>query len=209
MPKQAAAALEIASAIAKTAATIAATSQKIKEAKADYRSEIARMEEMKAAREATAEAEIGRGKEIGIEALTELAAGTTYETRKATFEAEQTASSAEAKLGASGLRASGSALAARQQDVDIAYATADRTAEAGAAQMKVGGLQVASQLKGAREQKTLLGLEYGQSIEEQRRKLTELEDIDWKLIRWAGLGALGAVTSSFYKHAEAGTFKKA
>lgn len=177
----------------------AAVEMKIREAEKDYASEISRLETQKAAREAVAESEIGRGKEIGIGVLTERGAQAAFESQKAMREVEQTASAAEARIGASGVRVSGSALAAAQQDVDIAYAGAARVAEAGAAQMTIGGLQLKGQLKGAREQKSLLTMEYGQTITEQKRKLTELEKNATAMINLTLLGGLAGVYSSFYK----------
>ena len=179
-------------------AQAASVSMKIQEAEKDYAEEIARLETQKTARETIATSEIGRAKETGIAALSERGAQAAYETAGAMRKAEQTASSAEARIGAGGVRASGTALAAAQQETDIAYAGAQRIAEAGAAQMKIGGLQLKNQLVGGREQKSLLTMEYGQRITEQKRKLTELEENATEMINWTLLGGLAGVYGSFY-----------
>ena len=178
------------------------TGMRIEEARRDYAHNIANMKEAKAARLAAAEGEIVRGKETGIAALSERGAQAAYETNVAMRKAEQTASSAEARIGASGVRASGTALAAAQQETDIAYAGAQRIAEAGTAQMKIGGLQLKNQLVGGREQKSLLTMEYQQRITEAQRKKTELEENTVAMLFQVGLGGLAGLSSSFYKLGE-------
>ncbi len=178
------------------------TEQKINEAITDYTKEIERLQETKSARENAMENEIGRVREAGITALTERGAQAGYETRKAMMGAAQAASSAEARLGASGVRATGTALAGRQQDVDIAYAGAQRVAEAGAAQMKLGGLQLGSQLQGAQEKKSLLTMEYRQNITEQQRKLAELQANKGQYLGWVVQGGLAGIYSNFYQGAK-------
>jgi len=179
-------------------ATMKGMELKIEEAKTDYTKEIERLQEQLTARETVAASEIGRTRELGIAALTERGAQAAFESQKAMREVEQTASAAESRIGASGVRASGSALAAAQQDVDIAYAGAQRTAEAGEAAMKIGGLQLSGQLKGQAEQKTLLTLGYNQQITEQQRKLTELQGNAQQYLENIRLGGMAELTSSFY-----------
>ena len=172
---------------------------KIQEAKADYAAEIQRLTQAERARERVMESEIGRARELGITALTERGAQAEYETKMAAMKAEQAVSAGESRIGAGGIRASGTAVAAAQQQADIAYAGAQRTAEAGAAQMKIGGLQLKGQLLGGKEQESLLTLEYSQRITEQQRKKRELEANANAMINWALLGGLAGVTSSFYQ----------
>ena len=188
-------------------ATMQATERKIFEGEEDYRQEIARLREQQTTRETALESEIGRAKEIGVAALTERGAQAGYETRMATMKAEQTASAGESRIAAGGIRASGTALAAKQQETDIAYAGAQRIAEAGAAEMKIGGLQLGNQLTGAREQKSLLTMGYRQGITEQQRKLTELEKNAPDYMKWTLLGGMAGISSNFYQSMKDTAFK--
>jgi hypothetical protein len=147
----------------------------INEAANDYAAEISRMKQMRNARLTEMNAGQERAKEIGIAGLTEKAAAGKYETQQAMMKAEMTGSTAQARIGASGVKATGSALMGAQQATDIAYAAADRTAEAAAAGVRIGGLELGNQLQTAEGQESLLTLEYRQDIEQQQRKLTELK----------------------------------
>jgi len=167
--------VETALAVASGIANVAATGMQINEAANDYAAEISRMKQMRNARLTEMNAGQERAKEIGIAGLTEKAAAGKYETQQAMMKAEMTGSTAQARIGASGVKATGSALMGAQQATDIAYAAADRTAEAAAAGVRIGGLELGNQLQTAEGQESLLTLEYRQDIEQQQRKLTELK----------------------------------
>lgn len=95
---------------------------------------------------------IGALKEEGVLSLKEQGAQAAFEGRMATTQAEMIASSEEARLGTSGVRAKGSPLLAAQQNVDLAFAAADRTIERGRAGMAVGGVRLKTGLTGISEQ---------------------------------------------------------
>ena len=191
--------MNIAFSIAEMVARGEAARMKISEATRDYAAEIKRLQEGQRAREQVMESEIGRARELGVTALTERGAQAEYETKMAAMKAEQAVSAGESRIGAGGIRASGTVLAAAQQQADIAYAGAQRTAEAGAAQMKIGGLQLKGQLLGGEEQKSLLTLQYSQALAEQKRKKAELESNASAMIAMAYAGGLAGVGSSFYQ----------
>jgi hypothetical protein len=176
-----------------------ATGMKIEEAKSDYQAQIDMLQTQKTAKISAMDEAAGRNKELGIAGINEKSASANYDTQMATMKAELTSSSAEAKLGASGVRAGGSALMAAQQQTDIAYAAADRTAEAGAAGVKIGGLQLGDTLKTAASQKSLLTLEYGQSITEAQRKKDYLNANEGAMMALGAVGGLAGLPSSFYQ----------
>lgn len=208
MATQVAAAANLAFQVAAMAATGIGTAMKIEEGKEDYRSEIARMEEAKAARERVMENEIARAKDTGVAALTEEGRAGTFETRMALMGVEQVASSAEARMGAGNIRAAGTAAAAAQQQVDIAYAGAQRQAEAAASRMTVGGMQLRNQLQSGREQKSLLTMEYEQNLAEQRRKLKDLTEHKAAMVAIAVAGGMAGLSSTFYQQVQSGVWKK-
>ncbi|KKL79100.1 hypothetical protein LCGC14_2018270, partial [marine sediment metagenome] len=104
----------------------------------DYNQAITDIQARSAATTAEATRRIGTTKEEGVLSLKEQGAQAAFEGRMAMTQAEMVASSEEAKLGASGVRAKGSPLAAAQQNVDLAFAAADRTIERGSAGMAMG-----------------------------------------------------------------------
>jgi hypothetical protein len=199
--QEVAAGVEIAASVAAMIAQGESTRMKIEEGIADYEEEVKRLEETKLARETQMMGKEQRAKQIGIAGLTEQAAAGKYETETAMMKAEMTSSSAQARIGASGVKATGSALMGAQQATDIAYAAADRTAEAAAAGIRIGGLELGNQLQTATGERSLLTMEYRQTIEEQRRKKTELETNKNAMVAWAYLGGLAGVSSSFYNAA--------
>jgi len=174
---------------------------KIEEAITDYAQEISDLKEMRNARLAEMTASGERAKEAGIAGLQEKVAGANFDTRMATMKAEMTASGSEAKMAASGVRAGGSALMGAQQNVDIAYAAADRVAEAGTAGVRIGGLQLADTLQSSKAAKSLLTLEYGQTLAEQKKKKENLQKSKGFMIAATALGAGAGVASSFYEKA--------
>jgi hypothetical protein len=161
-------------AVASGLANMAATAMQINEAERDYNSEISRMKEMRNARLTQMSAAEARGKEIGIAGLEEQAKAGKYETQTAMMKAEMASSTAQARMGASGVKATGSALMGAQQTTDIAYAAADRTAEAAKAGIQILGLELGNKLQTASGEQSLLTLEYRQNIDEQTRKRNEL-----------------------------------
>ena len=190
--------VETALAVASGIANVAATAMQVQEGIHDYEAEIARMQEMRNARLTEMSAAAGRAKEIGIEGLTEKASAGKYETETATMKAEMASSTARARIGASGVKATGSALMGAQQTADIAYAAADRTAEAAAAGVRIGGLELGNQLQTAAGDRSLLTLEYRQNIEQQIRKKKELEANQWGMYAIAAAGGAMGAASTYY-----------
>lgn len=185
-------------AVASGIANVSATAMQVKEGLNDYDAEIARMKEMRNARLKQMNASEARAKEIGIEGLNEQAKAGEYETRNAMMKAEMTSSAAQAKLGASGVKSSGSALMGAQQATDIAYAAADRTAEAAASGVRIGGLELGNRLQSAAGEQSLLTLEYRQDIEQQQRKRKELQQNQWGMYAIAAAGGALNAAGTFY-----------
>jgi hypothetical protein len=193
-----AATVQIAASVAKAIADVAAMKMKIEEGVADYNEDIARRTKSMNARVELMTGEMKREKAIGVASLEEKAAGANFESRMADMKAAQTASSSEAAIGASGVRASGSALLGAQQTTDIAYAAADRTAEAGAAGVRLGGMELGNRLESAQGQKSLLTMESTMDIRQQQRKRDELLKNKSAMLWMAGIGGAAGVASSFY-----------
>ena len=112
-----------------------ATEAQIGESIADYQEAITNTEAQLAEVESERTRQIGTIKGVGVLELKEQGAQSAYESRLAMTQAAMTASAVENKLGASGVRQTGSPLLAAQQQVDLAYAQAERTVEAGRAAM--------------------------------------------------------------------------
>ncbi len=203
MASEVAAVVSVATTAASMVASGAATAMKIEEGIADYAAEINRQEEMRDARLSQMSASAGRTKEIGIESIGEGAEQAKYESETAMMKATMASSTETAKIGASGVKARGSALMAAQQTTDIAYAAADRTAEAGAAGIRIAGLQLGNQLQSAAGERSLLTLEYKQGLAEQQRKKDELEKNKWAMIAISLAGGAGALGTSFYNASKA------
>lgn len=121
--------------------------------------------------------QIAKVKGEGVLSLQEQGAQTAYEARIAQTQAELTASAVENKLGASGVRQTGSPLLAAQQQVDLAYAQAERTTEAGAAALTLGGVRLAGSLSDISAMATLTTAEYNRRLASYRRKLGELQGV--------------------------------
>jgi hypothetical protein len=185
-------------AVAAGIANMAATNMQINEGISDYSAEIGRMKEMRNARLTQMTGAEARAKEIGIAGLEEQAKAGEYETRTAMMKAEMTSSSAQARMGASGVKATGSALMGAQQATDIAYAAADRTAEAAASGINIGGLQLGNQLQTAEGQKSLLTLEYRQDIEQQERKKKDLQKNRAGMLAISAAGGALNAASTYY-----------
>jgi len=141
------------------------------------------MEEMKAqAAEAGVESErrLGTMKEEGVLSLKEQGAQVAYEGRMAMTGAEMAASSEEAGLGAAGVRAKGSPLAAAQQNVDLAFAAADRTIERGSAGVTLGGVKLKTGLADIGAATSLLTERYKRQYGEYWRKMKALGGIRYQ-----------------------------
>ncbi len=162
--------LEAASSIAARQAAGQAREETI----SDYYAAIEQVQERSAETSAEASRRIGTTKEKGIMSLKEQGAQAAFEGKMAMTQAEMVASSEEAKLGASGVRAKGSPLLAAQQNVDIAFAAADRTIEKGSAGIALGGVRLKTGLADIGAQETMLTSEYARQEKEMRRKLLEL-----------------------------------
>ncbi len=163
-----------------------AAGQEKQEAIGDYYAAIEQVQERSAETSAEATRRIGTTKEEGILSLKEQGAQAAFEGKMAMTQAEMIASSEEAKLGASGVRAKGSPLLAAQQNVDLAFAAADRTIEKGSAGVALGGLKFGTAMADISAQETLLTSEYSRQEKELKRKLKELgieqweDKLDWR-----------------------------
>ncbi len=151
-----------------------ASAMQITETIYDYFAGITQIEERKAEVSAEAARIIGTTKEEGILSLKEQGAQAAFEGKMAMTQAEMVASSEEAKLGASGVRAKGSPLLAAQQNVDRAAAAADRTIQKGSAGMALGGLKFGTAMADIGAQESMLTAEYNRRQKEMWRKLKEL-----------------------------------
>ncbi len=165
---------------ASTAAEAAEASEEaagmsIEESIAAYHSSIAGIKAKSADISAEATRMIGAKKGEGILSLKEQGAQAAYEGKMAMTQAEMVASSEEAKLGASGVRAKGSPLLAAQQNVDRAAAAADRTIQKGSAGIALGGVRLKTGLADIGAQETMLTREYTRKQKEMERRLKELQ----------------------------------
>ena len=121
-----------------------------------------------------AERRIGTLKEEGVLSLKEQGAQAAFDARTAMTQAEMVASSEEAKLGASGVRAKGSPLLAAQQNVDLAFAAADRTIEAGKSAITIGGVKLKTGMSDIGAASSLLTEQYERQQKEYIRKIRQL-----------------------------------
>lgn len=192
------AAVQATLAVASGVASAYAVMMEAHEAYEDYSHEITRMIEMRNERLKQMTASEARAKEIGIAGLTEQAKAGKYETETAMMKAEMASSTAQAKIGASGVKATGSALMGAQQATDIAYAAADRTAEAAASGIRIGGLELGNKLQTAAGEQSLLTLEYRQNITEQQRKMKELRENAGAMAAIAMAGGMLNAAGSLY-----------
>ena len=151
-----------------------ATEAQIGESIADYQEAITNTEAQLAEIESERTRQLGTIKGAGVLELKEQGAQSAYESRIAMTQAEMTASAVENKLGASGVRQTGSPLLAAQQQVDLAYAQADRTVESGRAAMTLGGAKLAGAMGDISAAATLATAEYQRRLATYRRKLTAI-----------------------------------
>jgi hypothetical protein len=179
-------------------ATGVTTGMKIEEGISDYTNAIAQEQARIAETEAERDRRIATTKGEGVLALKEQGAQSAYESRLAYTQAELTASAVENKLGASGVRQTGSPLLAAQQQVDIAYAQADRTMESGQAAMTLGGMKLGGQMADITAASTLATNEYNRRQTEMRRKKTYLEENKAAMVGWAAVGGAPGLAASFY-----------
>lgn len=154
-----------------------ATEEQIKESVEDYNEAITNTEAQLAEVESERTRQLGTIKGAGVLALKEQGAQSAYESRIAMTQAEMTASAVENKLGASGVRQTGSPLLAAQQQVDLAYATAERTVQAGGAAMTLGGAKLGGAMGDISAAATLATAEYKRRLATYKRKLTSLGGI--------------------------------
>ncbi len=196
------AAATLAFTIAAAVAQGQATEMKVDEGIEDYSRAIADVKARSGEVSAEAQRRIGTTKEEGILSLKEQGAQAAYEGKMAMTQAEMVASSEEAKLGASGVRAKGSPLLAAQQNVDLAFAAADRTIEKGSADIALGGVRLKTGLADIGAQETMLTSEYARTQAEQERKKKELQANRSDIIKWAKVGGLAGVASEFFNVAK-------
>ncbi len=184
--------------VAAVAATAVGTGMKIDEGIGDYSQAIEDVKARSGEISAEASRRIGTTKEEGILSLKEQGAQTAFEGRMAMTQAEMVASSEEAKLGASGVRAKGSPLLAAQQNVDLAFAAADRTIEKGSAGVAIGGLRLKTGLADIGAEESMLTAQYSRRQTELERKKKELKENRGKMIAISALGGAAGFASSFY-----------
>jgi hypothetical protein len=153
------------------------TSQRIAEARDDYKAAMKDIDAQVADAEAEATRQIANTKAEGIATLKEQGAQSEYETKIATIQAEQTAQSAEAAIATSGVKQKGSPLLVAQQQADLAFAEAQRVGESGQAAMKIGGLKLGTSLQNIEAEKTLLTKELQRQRAELYRKKEALKDL--------------------------------
>ena len=174
------------------------TGLKIEEGIGDYAQAIADVKARSAEITGEAQRRIGATRKEGILSLKEQGAQAAFEGRMAMTQAEMVASSEEAKLGASGVRAKGSPLLAAQQNVDLAFAAADRTIEKGSAGIALGGLRLGTGMADIKAQETMLTSQYARKQREMERKKKELKENRTALIAVSAAGGFGAIGTSFY-----------
>ena len=180
---------------------------KIEEGIGDYGRAIADVNARIAETQGERDRRLAVTKEEGIMSLKEQGAQVAFEGRMAMTQAEMVASSEEARLGASGVRAKGSPLLAAQQNVDLAFAAADRTIERGSAGMAFGGVRLKNIFSGIGAEETLLTKAYGRRQKELQFKKRELEENKQKMLDLAMVGSITDFAGSFYKFAaSAGLF---
>ncbi len=184
--------------IAAIAAQAIGTKMKIDEGIGDYSRAIADVKARSGEISAEASRRIGTTKEEGILSLKEQGAQAAFEGRMAMTQAEMVASSEEAKLGASGVRAKGSPLLAAQQNVDLAFAAADRTIQKGSAGVALGGVRLKTGMADIGAQASMLTSEYARKQAEAERKKAELKANRTKMIAVAAAGGFGSLATSFY-----------
>ena len=192
------AAASLAFTIAAAVAAGQATEMKVDEGIEDYSRAIADVKARSGEVSAEADRRIGTTKEEGILSLKEQGAQAAFEGRMAMTQAEMVASSEEAKLGASGVRAKGSPLLAAQQNVDLAFAAADRTIEKGSAGVALGGVRLKTGLADIGAQETMLTSEYSRKQTELERKKRELQANRSDIVKWAKIGGAAGVASKFF-----------
>lgn len=203
MATQAAAVFDMATAIAAMVAQGAGTAMRIEEAIADYSQAIKDVQARSTETAAEAARRIGTAKEEGVLSIKEKGAQAAFEGRMAMTGAEMAASSEEARLGASGVRAKGSPLAAAQQNVDLAFAAADRTIEKGRAGVAIAGVRLKSEIAGIGAQESMLTAEYTRRQAEMERKRRELQENKAKMVALAVAGGTPGLATSFYNLTEA------
>ena len=209
-------------------ATAVGTRMKIDEGIADYGREITRLNAQKVEQAGEANRQIsaiaterdrvfGATTEEGTLSLQEAGRQASFRSQGAFTQAEQLASSEEARLGASGVRAGGSPLLAAQQNVDLAFAAAERVAESGRAGIQIGGVRLGNQLQGITAQaknqqanisarSTLVSSEFDRRTAENRFKRNELAENRNRLVILSALGGAAGVASSFYQYGSQGAF---
>ena len=162
--------LQIGSSISSSQATAAEIGETIE----DYYAAIAETEKKIEETGGEAGRRIGTAKEEGLLSVKELGAQAAHEGRMAMTSAEMIASSEEARLGASGVRAKGSPLLAAQQNVDLAFAAADRTIEQGRSQVGLAGVKLKGGIGDIEAASSLLTERYRRQIQEYLRKIGQL-----------------------------------
>jgi hypothetical protein len=167
-----------------------AVATQISEGLADYRDLLWQLENATILADREAARKTLQTKTEGIAAIGEMAKQAAYETKTAFMGAELTSSAQEAKLGASGVRASGSPLLAAQQASDIAWGAAGEKGRQAAAGITLGGLKLGGSLQDIRAANTLLTQEYQAKMTTAARKKRALEQNAPALVAAADRGQI-------------------
>jgi len=183
-----------------------ATRMQINEAIASYSRDIKELEAKIATQQGLTRASMDETRRIGVEELKEVGREAGFQAKTGYTTAERLALSAENRIGASGVRAIGSPVMGAQQDVDLAFAAVDRTVQRGESALKIGGLRLASSL--AKEQRTSTALteQWGRQKQRTIDESWALEFNRSKMVAFAYLGGVPALTQSFYNASQTRLF---
>jgi hypothetical protein len=167
-----------------------AVSLQIQEGIADYNDFLLQTQRASARMQAESIRKQEQTKTEGIAAIKEMAMQAAYETKTAFMGAELASSAQEAKLGASGVRASGSPLLAAQQVSDVAWGAAAEKGRQAAAGISLGGLKLGGTLQDIREERSLLSAEYEAKVATAARKKRALAQAAPGLVSAADTGQI-------------------
>jgi hypothetical protein len=180
-----------------------ATGMKIDEAIGDYGSSMSDISAQISETQTEAARRIGQAKAEGVTTLKDMSRENAYQAGVAVTEAAQVGSAAENKLGASGVKRTGSPLLALQQTTDMATAAAANKIAGGNAGIAIGGLKLGGAMSDINAQASMLTSGYQRQYNEQARKKKNLQENRGLMIGVAVAGGAGALGSSFYDAGQA------
>ena len=176
----------------------AATGMKIEEAIGDYSQSMTDIGTQISETQTEAARRIGQTKVEGVATLKDMSRENAYQAGVATTEAQMVGSAAENKLGAAGVKRTGSPLLALQQTTDLAKAAAANKIAGGNAGIALGGLKLTGAISDINAQATLLTSNYQRQYNEAARKKKYLKENEAAMIALSTAGGAGALGSSFY-----------